>query len=101
VPKSFCQKFTNPIVSTLKRRKKHLYAKAARKILVKLTPGDEEKSFVKLVSGHGLAAGQHADPLFGIASQGKSGFSLVRFTQGKGSERSLNKLTAMTFSKLT
>jgi hypothetical protein len=38
-PKSFRQKITNPNVSTKKLCKKLLYKKAARKILVKLTPG--------------------------------------------------------------
>jgi hypothetical protein len=38
-PKSFRQKITNPNCKHLKLRKKLSYEKAARKILVKLTPG--------------------------------------------------------------
>jgi hypothetical protein len=38
-PNPFAKKLQTQIVSTQKLRKKHLYEKAARKILVKLTLG--------------------------------------------------------------
>jgi hypothetical protein len=41
--KIFLPKITNPNVCTKKLRKKLLYKKAARKILVKLTPGGAKK----------------------------------------------------------
>jgi hypothetical protein len=37
-PKSFCQKITNPNCKHIKAAQKLSYEKAARKILVKLTP---------------------------------------------------------------
>jgi hypothetical protein len=39
VPKSFCQKITNPNCKHIKAAQKLSYKKVARKILVNLTPG--------------------------------------------------------------